>query len=103
MFSKPMSPLAKQKPDRNEKIHDFPCFDLKFAPSREIFQKAVYAYEHENSAQVYREPKNGRRKLCFLLQIRPYAIQEKLITWLELILNSSLRHDSCDIGFSREI
>ena len=30
MFSKPLSPFTKQKPDQSEETEDFPCFNLNY-------------------------------------------------------------------------
>ena len=64
MFSKPLSSLTKQKPDRRKnrkeekrKKIDFPCFDLKYEFLERFYKKPLTLKKHEKSAEVYRKKK----------------------------------------------
>ena len=75
MFSKSLSQFTKQKPDRNEEIEDFPCFD-----SKDDFLERFYKLA--STAEVCRERKKKKKKaegsLVFFLYIRNCAIEGKI-------------------------
>ena len=74
MFSKSLSQFTKQKPDRNEEIEDFPCFD-----SKDDFLERFYKLA--STAEVCRERKKKKKaegSLVFFLYIRNCAIEGKI-------------------------
>ena len=62
MFSKPLSPFTKQKPDRSEETEDFPCFTLNYDFVERFFKKQLTLTSTKNWQQSIAKEKMAEER-----------------------------------------
>lgn len=71
MFSKPLSPFTKQKPERSEEEEDFLCFDLKYDSLKRFYKPLTLCLRAREIGGSFANEKIAEGS---------YAIQEQIIT-----------------------
>ena len=67
MFSKPLCPFTKKKPDRCEKIEVFPCFDLKYDFLERFYKKPLTLSSTRDRRKSIANEKMAEGSLVFFL------------------------------------